>query len=125
MNTLENIFNSLEWVAKDYLFSRPILDNKPYQMVKEDKKTTIIFNALGIKKEDIKISINQEGRNSYLTISGETKNEVLNRNCSVSGNFLVNLDSIDHIDYDTHDGLLVIEIYFKQAEKIKVQINRK
>lgn len=125
MYNFGTILNMLDWDAPSYTYTRATQDSKPWQMVKEDKKTTIVFNALGIKKEDIKIDVIQEGHSEYLTISGETKNEQLNKTYSVNGRFGIDSAEIDNISWDVKDGLLNIEIAFKEPTKPKVKINCK
>lgn len=126
-NDLERIFNLLDWDVKSYSYCRPTLDSKPYQIIKDKdgKKSTIIFNALGIKKDNIEVSIERNQGQDYLTISGETKNELMNKAYNVSGRFVIDSNEVDEIDWDCSDGLLVIEIKFKEPEKSNIKINKK
>ena len=57
MNELMKAINEIFWEPKDYFYHRPIFDSKPYQIIKKEKEIIIAFNALGIKADDIKISI--------------------------------------------------------------------
>lgn len=127
MYDVENFFNLLDWQPNCYSYTRPTLDSKPYQIVKEKdgKKSSIIFNCLGIKKSDISINIERQKGQDFLTISGETKNELLNKTYNVSGRFIIDGNEIDEIDWDCNDGLLVIEIKFKEPEKPQIKINQK
>lgn len=126
-NDLERIFNLLDWQAGSYSYTRPILDSKPYQIIKDKdgKKSTIVFNALGIPKDDIKISVERQKGQDYLTISGETKNELSNKTYNVSGQFVIDSNEVSEIDWDCKDGLLTVEIKFKEPEKSKIKINQK
>lgn len=126
-NDLERIFNLLDWQAGSYSYTRPILDSKPYQIIKDrdGKKSTIIFNALGISKSDIKISVERQKGQDYLTISGETKNELSSKTYNVSGQFIIDSNEINEIDWDCENGILTIEIKFKEMEKSNIKINKK
>ena len=125
MNELMKAFNEIFWEPKDYAYHRPIFDSKPYQVIKKEKQATIVFNALGIKADDIKISVDNERNVDYLVIDGESKNDATGKTYSVSGKFVVDAEDIEKIDWKAEDGVLVIDVFFKESKKPEVQVNRK
>lgn len=120
----DNFLHYLDFEPKSYRFNRDILDNKPYRMVKSEKSTKIYLNCLGINASDIAVKVETEGRNSYLTISGETQIKDL-QTYSVGAKFLINPDEIQSIDYETKNGLLIVDVVFKTIEKPTIPINNK
>lgn len=126
MTTLSrNFLNFLDWQPTDYVYHRPLLDSKPYQIIKNDKISTIVFNALGVAESDVKVTVEREHGVDYLQISAETKNETLNKTFSVSGKFNVDGETVDKIDYELKDGLLYVEVYFKVPEPSNIKITKK
>lgn len=125
MNELMKTFNDIFWEPKEYLYHRPIFDSRPYQVIKKDGELMIVFNALGIKPDDIKITIEREKNVDYLLIDGETKNEATGKTYSTSGKFVVHAEDIKNIEWTTEDGVLLITVYFKEAKKPEVSITKK
>lgn len=105
-----------------YKFTRPTKDMKPYRIVNKDEKTFIVVNAVGIKKEDIKITSERLNRTDYLVINGESKNEILNTSYSINLRFIINPEAIENIEWFVEDGLLYIECKTRQ---VKSEINIK
>lgn len=97
----------------------------PYEIIRKDDECTIVFNALGISKDNIKVDFDKSRGTDYLVISGEEKNEVTNKNYSVNGRFSIDVNEIKSIEWKVQDGLLYVYIYFKQAEKPKIDIKYK
>ena len=125
MNELMKVFNDIFWEPKEYCYHRPIFDSKPYQLIKKDKEIIIAFNALGINADDIKVSVEKEKNVDYLVIDGETKNELTGKTYSANGKFVVDSENIEKIDWSAENGVLIIEVFFKEAKKPEVKINRK
>lgn len=123
MNEIMRFF--LDWDAPSYKFTRETMDNKPYKIVKKENEYLIIFNALGIKKEDISVNVEREHGMDYLSISGETKNETMNKTYSVSGRFSIDGETIKNIEWTTNDGLLEIAVFLKKPEPSKIDIKMK
>lgn len=116
------IMNFLDWQPADYSYTRATLDSKPYQIVRGEDNTTIVFNALGICKEDVKVEINREHGIDYLCIGGETKNNVLGKTYSVNGRFSLDGERVKDIEWETKDGLLTVAVNFKEPEKSQIEI---
>lgn len=108
-----------------YRFSRNLKDMYPYEVIKKDNSSIIVHNVVGMPKDDIKIDIVKENKVDYLVIAGETKNEVTGRNYSVSSRFKIDGDEVQNIDWYVKDGLLYIEVHFKEAQKPDININYK
>ena len=125
MNELMKAFNEIFWEPKDYFYHRPIFDSKPYQIIKKEKEIIIAFNALGIKGDDIKVSVEKEKNIDYLVIEGESKNETTGKTYSTNGKFIVDAEDIEKIEWTTEDGVLLIEVYFKEAKKPDVSVKRR
>jgi len=115
-------FNFLDWDRDFYSFTRPIKDMYPYEIVREGNKTTIVFNALGLSKENIKVDFDKIRGTDYLVISGEQKNDVTGRTYSVNGRFAIDVNEIKKIEWKCKDGLLYVDVYFKQPDKPKIDI---
>lgn len=105
-----------------YRFNRPTKDMKPYRIVENNNKVYIVINAVGIKKEDIKITLEKLNGVNYLVVNGESKNEVLNTSYSINLRFIINPESIENIEWYVQNGLLYIECFTKQ---VKTNINIK
>lgn len=123
MNDL--FFNFLGWDKDFYNFSRSTKDLYPYEIVKQEDGCTIVFNALGISKENVKIDFDKSRGTDYLLISGENKNKVTNKNYSINARFIVDTNEIKDINWYVQDGLLYIEITYKRPEKPQIKINYK
>ena len=118
-------FNFLDWDKDFYFFSRSTKDMYPYEIIRKEKECIIVFNALGISKENIKVNIDKVRGTDYLVISGEEKNEVTNKPYSVNGRFAVDANEIENIEWYVKDGLLYVYVYFKQPEKPQINIKYK
>lgn len=120
---IEKFVNNFFGFDPDFLeFNRVTSVKKPYTIKSDNDKAVIVHEALGIRPEDIDITLETVKGVTYLFISGETKNEVNNSNYSIKSRFTIDADRIDHIEKEAKDGLLYIEIYFKEAQKPKINI---
>lgn len=108
-----------------YRFSRNLKDMYPYEIIKKDSSSIIVHNVVGMSKDDIKINVEKENKADYLVISGESKNGVTNRTYSVSSRFKIDGDEVRDIDWYVQDGLLYIEVHFKEVQKPNININYK
>jgi len=108
-----------------YRFSRNLKDMYPYEIIAEENKVVIVHNVVGLSKEDIKISGQREGDIDFLVISGEKKNEITDKIYKVDSRFQVNANKIQKVDWEVKDGLLYIEVFLKEPEKPKFEINYK
>ena len=114
----------INWSVPDYHFTRPIIDMRPYYIIHDEKKATIVLNALGVRNEDITIDIVHEGECDYLVVCGESKNEEVNRTFSTNCKFEINSDAVESINWDSKDGVITIIINYKVPEKKNIPINR-
>lgn len=108
--------------------NRLIRDSHPYQILKEEGKDVIVLNALGVSEKDIQIEIkgsDKEDRTNYLYIKGETKNEITGTDCSISNRFSLNRAKVKEIKYECKDGLLYIDIFYKEEPIKEIPISRK
>jgi HSP20 family molecular chaperone IbpA len=120
------MFFDFEFDRPFYRFSREFLkDMNPYEIIRKDNSSIIVHNIVGIPKEDIHIDLKKENKVDYLVISGETKNEVTNRTYSISSRFRVDSDEIKDIDWEVKDGLLYVEVHFKESQKPDIKISYK
>lgn len=114
---LSPLFN---WDDKFYNFSRATKDLYPYRILKDEGKTTIVHNVVGIKEVDLNVSI----KDSYLILSGVTKNKVLGTDFSVNSRFQINPQKIEKISWAAADGLIYIYIYHKKVKQPQIQVSK-
>jgi HSP20 family molecular chaperone IbpA len=108
--------------------NRLIRDSHPYQILKEEGKDVIVLNALGVSEKDIQIEVkgsDKEDRTNYLYIKGETKNEITGTDYSISNRFSLNRAKVKEIKYECKDGLLYIDIFYKEEPLKEIPISRK
>lgn len=117
----------LDFDKEFYRFTRNLKDMYPYEIIRKDNQATIIHNVVGLSKDDIKISLEKEGKIDYLVISGEKKNEITNKIYKVDSRFTINVDEIteEGIEWEVKDGLLYVYITFKKPEKPSIKIRYK
>ena len=117
----------LDFDKEFYRFTRNLKDMYPYEIVRKDNRATIIHNVVGLSKDDIKISLEREGKIDYLVISGEKKNEITDKIYKVDSRFTINVDEIteEGIEWEVKDGLLYVYITFKKPEKPSIKIRYK
>lgn len=117
----------LDFDKEFYRFTRNLKDMYPYEIVRKDNRATVIHNVVGLSKDDIKISLEREGKIDYLVISGEKKNEITDKIYKVDSRFTINLDEIatEGIEWEVKDGLLYVYVTFKAPEKPNIKIKYK
>ena len=117
----------LDFDKEFYRFTRNLKDMYPYEIIRKDNRATIIHNVVGLSKDDIKISLEREGKIDYLVISGEKKNEITDKIYKVDSRFTINVDEIteEGIEWEVKDGLLYVYITFKKPEKPSIKIRYK
>jgi HSP20 family molecular chaperone IbpA len=107
-------------------FRRPVMDQKYFKVFrKENKGYIILFNTLGMSKEDIEISVEKPKGSNYkvLHIRGEKDIEDVDFHNSVDMAVQLNfMEEIESTQYSVKDGLtrvfLKIKLPEKQQEKI-------
>ena len=108
--------------------NRMIRDSHPYQIIKQEDKDTIVINALGVSEDDVKIQIKPskyDDRTTYLYIEGETDNEITGTKYSISNRFTINKLKVQEIKYFAKDGLLYIDVLYKEEPSIEIPISKK
>lgn len=123
------IFPYFDWFIFDkplYRFTRETKDCYPYRFVEKDGKYILVINALGIKKEDINIDVSasSDQTGQMLIIKGNTHNDILDTDYNIYMCFNTQRE-LESIDWDVQDGLLKLDLAFKEPEKPKVNITRK
>lgn len=118
---IDFLFEPFDWDKKSYKFNREEKDMHPYSIIKNDKETIITHNVLGINKEDLKLTRKNENGDSYIVIEGKTKDELTNKEYSVSSRFALDESQLDlsGIKSSVKNGLLYIVIPNKKDEKLK------
>lgn len=120
---IEKYVNDFFGFDPDFLeFNRVTSVKRPYTIKNEEKKSIIVHEALGIKPSDISVNIETIKGITYLFIQGETKNEINGSNYTIRSRFSLDANRVDHIEKEARDGLLYIEVYFKEAQKPKIEI---
>lgn len=118
---IDFLFEPFDWDKKSYKFNREEKDMHPYSIIKNDKETIITHNVLGINKEDLKLTRKNENGDSYIVIEGKTKDELTNKEYSVSSRFALDESQLDlsGIKSSVKNGLLYIIIPNKEDKKLK------
>ena len=118
---IDFLFEPFDWDKKSYKFNREEKDMHPYSIIKNDKETIITHNVLGINKEDLKLTRKNENGDSYIVIEGKTKDELTNKEYSVSSRFALDESQLDlsGIKSSVKNGLLYIVIPNKKDKKLE------
>lgn len=124
LKSFDDLFDEvLGWDKRYYAFNRPILDQRPFYDLKTgDDKDILVFNCVGLGKDDIAVKVIKEGQTNYLTINGEKKDELLEKPYNLKARFSIDMDKISNIKYKVENGLLYITLYHKKPEKLDVKI---
>lgn len=119
MENFLGIFNGLDYL----MFNRPMKlnDMNPIKFIKTDSGYMAIVNTLGINEDDISVSIDE----SYLIVSGETKDEELKSNYTQDFKLRINesiLSNISGIKYCSKNGVTKIYLEIEKKENnIKIE----
>ena len=106
-------------------FNRPVLDQQYYNVYrKEGKGYIIVFNALGIKKEDISVNIEQPNGKRFKTlhVKGQTDIDEIEYHNSID--MAVELrfeEEIQDVSYKVADGLLYVYLKAKTVEDNRIE----
>lgn len=109
-----------------YGFNRPMYERKGWVSIEKDGKAFVFVNVLGINEKDIDVSVNStDNPNHYLlSVSGKTKNELLDKEFSTEIQFTV-FRPMKEVLKSVENGLLTLEIEFEEPVKPKVSIRNK
>ena len=119
---LDNWFTPFDWDRDFYNFRREEKDMHPYSIVSKDNKTILVHNVVGIKKEDLKVSIKTENHYQILYITGKTKDDITEQEYSINSRFTLKKSGIKDVTSEVRNGLLYIIIQYEEPEKIETKI---
>ena len=94
----------------------------PYSIISKDNKTILVHNVVGIKKEDLKVSIKTENHYQILYITGKTKDDITGQEYSINSRFTLKKSGIKDISSEVKNGLLYITIEYEEPEKIEPKV---
>lgn len=120
-----DLFNSFFPVT--YSFSRPFYESLGHYAIQKDGVVYIAINMLGIAKDNIEVSVENDPTRKYqhiLTVKGKTYNELLDKEFAVTWR-KGSLESIASVDYYIENGLLILEVKFEEPVKPSVKITAK
>lgn len=89
-----------------------------------DSSKAIVVKAIGIDEGDIDIKIKKIEGVDFLTINGETIDDLTDKKYSLNLRFEINANRIDGIDWKMKNGLLKIYINFKKDINRDIKINK-
>jgi HSP20 family molecular chaperone IbpA len=109
-----------------YSFSRMTKDMHPYNFVEKDNKNFIVINALGISDKDINVEVSGTDypNKQMLKVTGNTRNELLEQDNRINMTFYV-YRPIESVTWETNNGLLELEISFKEPIKPTAKVMHK
>lgn len=113
-----------DWDKPAYTFSRPVHDMKPYSIKTLEDRVVLVHNIVGIKEDDVKVSIESENGRDRLVIEGVTHNDVLNYDYKVSSKFDIKADMFKSVTYEVKDGLLYIYLFKREPEATKLIVTK-
>lgn len=120
LDLFDTILDPLNWDRDFYKFNREEKDMHPYS-VQSDKNGNfiIVHNILGINKEDIKLTKEIEGGNTYILLTGSTKDSFTGKTYSINSRFALDDKQLDlsNIKANAKNGLLYIIIPGKKVEE--------
>ena len=117
---ISNFINPFDWDKTLYKFNRAEKDMNPYSIVNKKDEVIIVHNIVGIDKKDLKLQVKVENHKRYLIIEGRTKDEITEKEYSISSSFEVDDRNLDmkKAKITVDRGLLFIRIPLKK-EKIE------
>lgn len=119
---LDSWFTPFDWDRDFYNFRREEKDMHPYSIISKNNKTILVHNVVGIKKEDLKVSIKTENHYQILYITGKTKDDITEQEYSVNSRFTLKKSGIKDVTSEVKNGLLYITIQYEEPEKIETKI---
>lgn len=119
---LDSWFTPFDWDRDFYNFRREEKDMHPYSIISKNNKTILVHNVVGIKKEDLKVSIKTENHYQILYITGKTKDDITEQEYSINSRFTLKKSGIKDVTSEVKNGLLYITIQYEEPEKIETKI---
>lgn len=117
----------LDFLNDDYFFNRPVKDMTPYKIVRNEDKTILILNTLGISPDDIEVEVTPGDSlytSQYLHVSGKTKDELSDKEYNINMKFTMK-KPVKKIEWESRNGLTYLSLIFVEPEKPSVSIVRK
>jgi HSP20 family molecular chaperone IbpA len=81
-----------------------------YSEIKEDGKTVLLFNAVGMTKDDIQVQVKRSGKDQYLEIEGSSSHEYVKN--EFKQRFEIRDGDIKEIKPSVKSGLLSVEVIY-------------
>lgn len=119
---LDSWFTPFDWDRDFYNFRREEKDMHPYSIISKNNETILVHNVVGIKKEDLKVSIKTENHYQILYITGKTKDDITEQEYSINSRFTLKKSGIKDITSEVKNGLLYIRIQYEEPEKIEPKV---
>lgn len=119
---LDSWFTPFDWDRDFYNFRREEKDMHPYSIISKNNETILVHNVVGIKKEDLKVSIKTENHYQILYITGKTKDDITEQEYSINSRFTLKKSGIKDVTSEVKNGLLYITIQYEEPEKIETKI---
>jgi len=108
-----------------YRFNRPMLERQGWYSVEKDGRLLVLLNILGVDKDDLNVEVKSANDNKQLiSISGNTKNEIFDKDFSINMNFTVG-KPMEELSWDVKNGFLTLDIKFQEPVKPTVKVIRK
>jgi len=108
-----------------YTFHRPFYERQGYSVVEKDHGLVILFNALGVCKEDIQLDVKSASNNrQIISVRGKTHDEDFADDFEAKIDFIV-AKQMKSVEWDVQNGFMKIFISFEEDIKPSVQIVRR
>jgi HSP20 family molecular chaperone IbpA len=108
-----------------YRFNRPMLERQGWYSVEKDGRLLVLLNILGVDKDNLNVEVKSASDSKQLiSISGNTKNEIFDKDFSVNMNFTVG-KPMEELLWDVKNGFLTLDIKFQEPVKPAVKVIRK
>lgn len=104
-------------------------DNDSSWVVVRDKGVHhVVCEALGVNPDNIKVDVKSDISASdpitYICVNGETENKITGTTYKIHLNHIsCNKNNITHIDWKAENGLVYIDVYYKDETK-DIKINK-
>lgn len=102
-----------------------MLERQGWYSVEKDGRLLVLLNILGVDKDNLNVEVKSASDNKQLiSISGNTKNEIFDKDFSVNMNFTVG-KPMEELLWDVKNGFLTLDIKFQEPVKPAVKVIRK
>lgn len=120
-NFLDDLIIDLFKFNKEFFrFNSPI--TRVYEVYKINENTALVtLNLLGVKSEDINVSVKNENGLQILKVIASTYNKLIDKRYSYSNELSVGSTrrEVESFDWESRDGILYIVLKYKDLPKIK------